>query len=282
MLCATQPLIYRGVATQPFFKVKMATKIRLARHGKKNYPFYHIVVADSRAPRDGKFIEKLGTYNPNTNPATIEINFDSALKWVGTGAQPTDTVRAILSYKGVMYKHHLLGGVRKGAFSEEVAEQRFAKWLEEKEAKIEAARKDMAGKEAKAARERLAEETKVKETKASALASKLAAAAKAAAGNKETEEVMEEAVERSEEVVEAAVEAAAEEMPAKVAAEEAPVEAAAPAEEAKEEAPAAEDASVEVVAEEAPAEVAVPVEEASAEAAAEEAPAEEAKEATAE
>ena len=262
---------------QPFFKVKMATKIRLARHGKKNYPFYHIVVADSRAPRDGKFIEKLGTYNPNTNPATIEINFDSALKWVGTGAQPTDTVRAILSYKGVMYKHHLLGGVRKGAFSEEVAEQRFAKWLEEKEAKIEAARKDMAGKEAKAARERLAEETKVKETKASALASKLAAAAKAAAGNKETEEVMEEAVERSEEVVEAA-----EETPAEAAAEEAPVEVAAPAEEAKEEAPAAEDANVEAVAEEAPAEVAAPVEEASAEAAAEEAPAEEAKEEAAE
>ena len=96
----------------------MAVKIRLARHGKKAAPFYHIVAADSRAPRDGKFIEKLGTYNPITNPATIELNFERALDWLMKGAQPTDTCRAILSYKGVLYKKHLLGGVAKGAFSE--------------------------------------------------------------------------------------------------------------------------------------------------------------------
>ncbi len=108
----------------------MAVKIRLARHGKKGFAFYHIVAADSRAPRDGKFIEKLGTYNPNTNPATIDLDFEKALGWLQKGAQPTDTCRAILSYKGVLYKKHLLGGVAKGAFSETEAEARFNKWLE--------------------------------------------------------------------------------------------------------------------------------------------------------
>ena len=114
----------------------MAVKIRLARHGKKAAPFYHIVAADSRAPRDGKFIEKLGTYNPITNPATIELNFERALDWLMKGAQPTDTCRAILSYKGVLYKKHLLGGVAKGAFSESDAEAKFNKWMEEKLGKI--------------------------------------------------------------------------------------------------------------------------------------------------
>ncbi|UKI18151.1 MAG: 30S ribosomal protein S16 [Bacteroidales bacterium] len=114
----------------------MAVKIRLARHGKKGAPFYHIVAADSRAPRDGKFIEKLGTYNPNTNPATIDLKFDRALDWLQKGAQPTDTCRAILSYKGVLYKKHLLGGVAKGAFSESDAEAKFNKWMTEKESKI--------------------------------------------------------------------------------------------------------------------------------------------------
>ena len=125
----------------------MAVKIRLARHGKKGYAFYHIVAADSRAPRDGKFIEKLGTYNPNTNPATIDLNFEKALGWLLKGAQPTDTCRAILSYKGVMYKKHLLGGVAKGAFTEAEAEARFNKWLEaiaEKKAAAEAAAKEAA------------------------------------------------------------------------------------------------------------------------------------------
>ena len=115
----------------------MAVKIRLARHGKKGFAFYHIVAADSRAPRDGKFIEKLGTYNPNTNPATIDLNFEKALDWLLKGAQPTDTCRAILSYKGVMYKKHLLGGVAKGAFSESDAEAKFNKWLSEKQTKVE-------------------------------------------------------------------------------------------------------------------------------------------------
>ena len=101
----------------------MATRIRLARHGRKKYAFYHIVVADTKAPRDGRFIEKLGTYNPNTNPATIDINFDSAVDWLLKGAQPSDTARAILSYKGVLMKKHLLSGVAKGAFNEEEAEK---------------------------------------------------------------------------------------------------------------------------------------------------------------
>lgn len=119
----------------------MSVKIRLQRHGKKGKPFFHIVVADSRARRDGKFIEKLGTYNPITNPATIELDVDSAVKWLNNGAQPTDTARAILSYKGALYKKHLQGGVAKGAFDEAEAEKRFNAWLENKE-KTVAAKKD--------------------------------------------------------------------------------------------------------------------------------------------
>jgi small subunit ribosomal protein S16 len=114
----------------------MPVKIRLQRHGKKGKPFYWIVAADSRAKRDGRFLEKLGTYNPNTNPATINLDVDGSVKWLENGAQPTDTARAILGYKGVMLKKHLNGGVAKGAFSQEEAEEKFNKWLEEKEAKI--------------------------------------------------------------------------------------------------------------------------------------------------
>ena len=114
----------------------MSTRIRLQRHGKKGKPFYHIVVADQRSKRDGRLIEKLGTYNPNTNPATIEINFDSAVNWMLKGAQPSDTARAILSYKGVMMKKHLLVGVAKGAFDEAEAEKRFESWMGGKEKKI--------------------------------------------------------------------------------------------------------------------------------------------------
>ena len=146
----------------------MAVKIRLARHGKKGYAFYHIVAADSRAPRDGKFIEKLGTYNPNTNPATIDLDFEKALGWLQKGAQPTDTCRAILSYKGVLYKKHLLGGIAKGAFSETEAEARFNKWMTEKAGKIEAKSN------------KLAAEAKVKEERAKAIAEKKAAAEAAA------------------------------------------------------------------------------------------------------
>ncbi|QLG44752.1 30S ribosomal protein S16 [Costertonia aggregata] len=111
----------------------MPVKIRLQRHGKKGKPFYWIVAADSRAKRDGKFLEKLGIYNPNTNPATIELKVDDSVKWLQNGAQPTDTARAILSYKGALLKHHLLGGVRKGALTEEQVEEKFNAWLEEKE-----------------------------------------------------------------------------------------------------------------------------------------------------
>ncbi|WP_396632314.1 30S ribosomal protein S16 [Maribacter sp. R86514] len=114
----------------------MPVKIRLQRHGKKGKPFYWVVAADARAKRDGKFLEKLGIYNPNTNPATIELDVDSSVKWLQNGAQPTDTAKAILSYRGVLLKHHLLGGVRKGALTEEQAEEKFNAWVTEKEAAI--------------------------------------------------------------------------------------------------------------------------------------------------
>jgi len=116
----------------------MPVKIRLQRHGKKGKPFYWVVAADARAKRDGKFLEKLGIYNPNTNPATIEINVDNSVQWLQNGAQPTDTARAILSYKGVMLKNHLLGGLRKGALTEEQVEEKFNAWLAEKEATVSA------------------------------------------------------------------------------------------------------------------------------------------------
>ncbi|WP_396635853.1 30S ribosomal protein S16 [Maribacter sp. R77961] len=114
----------------------MPVKIRLQRHGKKGKPFYWVVAADARAKRDGKFLEKLGIYNPNTNPATIELNVDNSVQWLQNGAQPTDTARAILSYKGVLLKHHLLGGLRKGALTEEQVEEKFNAWLEEKEKSV--------------------------------------------------------------------------------------------------------------------------------------------------
>jgi small subunit ribosomal protein S16 len=114
----------------------MSVKIRLQRHGKKNKPFFWIVAADARATRDGRYLEKLGTYNPNTNPATIELDVDGAVKWLQNGAQPTDTAKAILSYKGAMLKNHLAGGVRKGALTEEQAVEKFNAWLEEKGAKV--------------------------------------------------------------------------------------------------------------------------------------------------
>lgn len=158
----------------------MAVKIRLARHGKKGYAFYHIVAADSRAPRDGKFIEKLGVYNPNTNPATIDLNFEQALGWLLKGAQPTDTCRAILSYKGVLYKKHLLGGVAKGAFTEAEAEARFNKWLGEKASQIEAKANKLSMDAKSIEKARLAAEAKVKEERAQAIAEKKAAAEAAA------------------------------------------------------------------------------------------------------
>ena len=116
----------------------MPVKLRLQRHGKKGKPFYWIVAADSRAKRDGRYLKKLGTYNPNINPALITLNFEDTLTWLEKGAQPTDTARTLLSYKGVMIKHHLNGGVRKGALTQEEADKKFKVWLEEKETKIQA------------------------------------------------------------------------------------------------------------------------------------------------
>ena len=129
----------------------MPVKIRLQRHGKKGKPFFWIVAADSRAKRDGRFLEKIGTYSPTTNPATIDLNVDSAVKWLQNGAQPTDTARAILSYKGALLKNHLVGGVRKGALTEEQAEEKFNAWVQEKEGKVEA-KKEGLSKEQEAAK----------------------------------------------------------------------------------------------------------------------------------
>ncbi|WP_203295316.1 30S ribosomal protein S16 [Luteirhabdus pelagi] len=136
----------------------MPVKIRLQRHGKKGKPFYWIVAADSRAKRDGKYLEKLGVYNPNVNPAHIELDLDGAVTWLQNGAQPTDTARAILSYKGAMLKNHLAGGVRKGAISEEEAEKKFNAWLEEKENKIQTKRDKVLGAEEQAKADALAAE----------------------------------------------------------------------------------------------------------------------------
>ena len=153
----------------------MATKIRLARHGKKGKPFYHIVAADARAPRDGRYIERIGSYNPNTNPAIIDINFERALDWVMKGAQPTDTVKAMLSYRGVMYKKHLLNGVKKGALTNEQVEERFNAWLEEKENKIQG-KKDQLTADAKTAADKaLALEKEKNEARAKELADAAAA-----------------------------------------------------------------------------------------------------------
>ena len=121
----------------------MSVKIRLQRHGKKGKPFYWIVAADSRSKRDGKYLEKLGTYNPNTNPATIELDIDSSIKWLQNGAQPTKTARNILSYKGIMMKYHLMGGVAKGAFDEEEAEKRYNDWMDEKLKRIDKKKSDV-------------------------------------------------------------------------------------------------------------------------------------------
>ena len=159
----------------------MATRIRLQRHGRKGYAFYQIVVADSRAPRDGKFIERVGSYNPNTNPATVDLNFERALYWLQVGAQPSDTVRNILSREGVCLKKHLLEGVKKGAFDEAAAEAKFQTWKEAKVASLAAIKtKDADAAKAKAAA-RLEAEKKVNEAKAEALAQKKAEQAAAAA-----------------------------------------------------------------------------------------------------
>jgi len=177
----------------------MPTKIRLQRKGKKGRPFYHIVIADGRAPRDGKFIEKIGTYNPISKPADIDINFDRALYWLQTGAQPSDTVRALLSYSGVMYRNHLNRGVLKGALSQEAADVKFNAWMEEKRLKIERKIKDMELKQKEGKKSALEQEKKINEERAAAIAKRRAAEiearvaqAKAEAAEAAPEEVVEE------------------------------------------------------------------------------------------
>ena len=154
----------------------MATKMRLQRFGKKRSPFYHIIIADGRAPRDGRYIEKIGTYNPIPNPAEIKLNFDKALDWLQKGAQPTETMRAILAYKGVLYKHHLIKGVKKGALTEAEVEAKFQSWQADKDAKIEAKLSGLADK-ARAERKAILEsEAKINEDRAAELAKRKAAA----------------------------------------------------------------------------------------------------------
>jgi small subunit ribosomal protein S16 len=174
----------------------MPVKIRLQRHGKKGKPFYWIVAADARSKRDGRFLEKIGTYNPNTNPATIDLDLNSAVQWLHDGAQPTDTARAILSYKGALLKHHLDGGVRKGALTQEQAEAKLATWLDAKAGKVDAKKDGLSKAEADAKAKAFKAETAANEKRAAAIAE----AAK-------VEEVA------TEEVV-AEVEAATEEAPA--------------------------------------------------------------------
>jgi small subunit ribosomal protein S16 len=179
----------------------MATKIRLQRFGKKSKPFFHIVVADSRSPRDGKFIERLGSYNPNTNPATIDINFEKSLDWVNKGAQPTDTCRAILSYKGVLYKKHLEGGVKKGALTAEQAEAKFAEWLNAKGEQIEGKKDNLTKSKEDVRATALAAEAKKNSDRAAALALKNAPVEEEVAEEPVAEEAAEEtpAAEASEE-----------------------------------------------------------------------------------
>jgi len=168
----------------------MSVKIRLQRHGKKQKPFYWVVAADARSKRDGKYLEKIGTYNPNTNPATIDLNLDRAVQWLHNGAQPTDTARAILSYKGALLKHHLDGGVRKGAMTQEQADAKLATWLEAKTGKVDAKKEGLTKAQADAKAKAFKAEQKVN-------ADRIAAAAKAEAdaiaATETTEEVAEEA-----------------------------------------------------------------------------------------
>ena len=192
----------------------MSVKIRLQRHGKKGKPFYWVVAADARSKRDGKFLEKIGTYNPNTNPATIDLNLESAVQWLHNGAQPTDTARAILSYKGALLKHHLDGGVRKGAITQEQADAKLAAWLDEKANKVDAKKAGLSKAE---------EAAKAKALKAEkeANAKRSAAQAEAAKVEELTEVVADETPAVETEATAEIVETVVEETPvAEIAAEE--------------------------------------------------------------
>lgn len=225
----------------------MSVKIRLQRHGKKQKPFYWVVAADARSKRDGKYLEKIGTYNPNTNPATIELNLDSAVKWLHNGAQPTDTAKAILSYKGALLKHHLDGGIRKGALTQEQADAKLAAWLEAKAGKVDAKKDGLSKAQADAKAKALKAEKEVNAKRLAAAAQAEADAIAAATPAVEEEVVAEEEV-AVEAVAEEVVETPEEEVAVEAAAEEV-VEA--PAEEVAVEAVAEE--VVETPAEEAPA-----------------------------
>lgn len=211
----------------------MSVKIRLQRHGKKGKPFYWIVAADARSKRDGRYLEKLGVYNPNTNPATIDLNLDQAVQWLHNGAQPTDTARAILSYKGALMKHHLDGGVRKGALTQEQADAKLAKWLEEKAGKVDTKKEGLSKAQAAA---------KAKALKAEKEANDKRAAAAVEAAKVVEEVAVEEPEAIADEAPEAVTEVAVEDTAAEVATEETPEVV------AEEEAPAAEE-TPEVVAE---------------------------------
>ena len=276
----------------------MATRIRLQRHGKKGKPFFHLVAADSRAKRDGKFIEKLGTYNPTANPAVIDINFERTLSWVQTGAEMSDTARAILSYKGVLYKSHLINGVKKGALTMEQVEERFTLWVNEKESKIinkidGLAAKAIASKNAKMKSEAdaniakaaqielkntVVEEVVAEETPAEETVTEEVASEETSTEETVTEEVVAEETPAEETVT---VEVVAEETPAEetvteeVVAEETPTEEIVTEEVVAEETPTEETVTEEVVAEETPAEETVTEEVVAEETPAEETPAEE-------
>ena len=168
----------------------MAVKIRLQRHGKKNFAFFHIVVADTRAPRDGRYIEQIGSYNPNTNPATINLDFDRALAWIKVGAQPSLVCRRILSYEGVLLRHHLDGGVAQGALTQEAADKKFNDWKAQRDAKIDAKVNGLRNEAVAKANAALAEESKVNAARAEAIA-KRAAELAAAAAAKEAEQAEE-------------------------------------------------------------------------------------------
>ncbi|MCD6347494.1 MAG: 30S ribosomal protein S16, partial [Bacteroidales bacterium] len=194
----------------------MPVRIRLARHGRKSRPYYYIVVADSRAPRDGKFIERIGSYNPITNPATIDLDFNKALDWVQKGAQPSDTARVILKQKGVMYKNHLINGVKKGALTEDQVEEKFQNWMEEKDAQVDSVLKKLDAELKADQKRRHDAESKIREAMAADLAKRnadLAAQLEAANAPKTPEETPEASAEEQVEAAPKAEEPKAEAAP---------------------------------------------------------------------
>ena len=226
----------------------MSVKIRLQRHGKKGKPFYWVVAADARSKRDGKFLEKIGTYNPNTNPATIDLNLESAVQWLHNGAQPTDTARAILSYKGALLKHHLDGGVRKGALTQEQADAKLAAWLDEKANKVDAKKAGLskADEAAKAKALKAEKEANAKRIAAQAEAAKVEEVAEVTEVEAPAD-VVETVVEETP-AVEAVAEEAAPEVEAVAEVEETVVEETPAVEAVAEEAPTAEESSEETEA----------------------------------